>query len=169
MKRSTLIDLSNWLTEISRHIQKIKFDTQRSNTEKPDINCERVFYTQQTKCTFCNENHSLEKFVKFRELDQCGRFQIHQLCFSCLSKGHYTKNCKRKKYCRVNNCRYKHHFLIHMDIHLENTIKSAEVPEIRYQNINKEELKAKSSVLFQMIPVKIFGPRGSFHTNPCNV
>ena len=36
-----------------------------------------------------------------------------KLCFNCLSNSHMIHNCKSKVFCKVDNCKKRHHTLLH--------------------------------------------------------
>ena len=53
-----------------------------------------------------------------------------RLCYNCFSKGHNLKDCKSKYLCRIDNCKKKHHSLIHT----EKETKSNQVVTEEIQN-----------------------------------
>ncbi|KAK0152984.1 hypothetical protein N1851_005351 [Merluccius polli] len=87
-------------------------DTEPSETKsKNDVSLNCAF----TKpCMFCEKNHTLQECRKIREQAHKERVSFlkkNGLCFSCLVKGHMSKECKKKMTCEV--CSFKHPSLLH--------------------------------------------------------
>ncbi|KAL2099387.1 hypothetical protein ACEWY4_005867 [Coilia grayii] len=80
-------------------------------TSKSDASLNSAF----TKpCMFCEKNHTLQECCKIKEKVHSGRVDFlkkNGLCFSCLVKGHLSKECKKKMTCEV--CSLKHPSLLH--------------------------------------------------------
>nr|XP_039261944.1 uncharacterized protein LOC120338078 [Styela clava] len=68
------------------------------------------------KCVKCNKDHFLNQCVKFRELSYEDKIEFvrnRKLCFSCLEPGHWSKDCKRTKPCKVEGCKRRHTTVLH--------------------------------------------------------
>lgn len=159
--KATISDLSKWLTETSQYLHRLSFDRQLMSTSECHETQRQTY--QKPKCDFCQETHPLENCQKFRDMDFDSRFQHARdarICFSCLKKGHPTKFCKNKKDCTVENCKHKHHILLHGDVSAANTESPTFFDSARIMHCNSSQMK----ILFQMIPIKIFGPKGSIQT-----
>ena len=66
------------------------------------------------RCTCCGESHSLHKYQ--RQAEKSGKEKrelmlVNKLCFACLRKGHYSKDCKKKATCSL--CKGKHPTPLH--------------------------------------------------------
>lgn len=65
-------------------------------------------------CLFCEKNHTLEtcRFIRDKpHKDRVEFLRKSELCFSCLVKGHLSKDCKRKMSCQV--CFQRHPSFLH--------------------------------------------------------
>jgi len=68
----------------------------------------------QKKCPFCNADHTLAEcssFAKVPNADLRNFVMKQRLCCSCLSGGHQSKGCYKKKPC--NHCDRKHATVLH--------------------------------------------------------
>ena len=70
------------------------------------------------KCYVCSEDHRVLECPTFSDcsVDQRSQHAKNQrLCFSCLNRGHVTRDCKSKSKCGINGCSRFHHQLLHSD------------------------------------------------------
>lgn len=68
------------------------------------------------QCYLCSENHRVLDCPTLASCSSYERIQharTQRLCFSCLDRGHVTKNCKSKERCGTDGCPYSHHRLLH--------------------------------------------------------
>ena len=78
----------------------------------------RSYQSTPTPCVLCTKNHGLFQCDVFESMRVNSRLQFvkdHKLCFNCLSRGHFSKDCKRKSSCTVDGCGRKHTKFIHVD------------------------------------------------------
>ena len=85
----------------------------------------RTFFTGQSvheniqrnkECPVCEGHHNVWDCLHFIEKSIPNRWKTAkrlQLCYRCLSEGHYGKSCHRSHECRQNDCRELHHQLLH--------------------------------------------------------
>ncbi|XP_046862832.1 uncharacterized protein LOC124456430 [Xenia sp. Carnegie-2017] len=73
--------------------------------------------TSNMKCLICQEGHRIWKCDKFKKLpyhEKMKFVQEHELCFRCLTRGHYARSCpKIDLKCRVEGCGKGHNTLLH--------------------------------------------------------
>ena len=78
------------------------------------------------------------------------------LCFSCLKGGHRSRECPESKVCGVDNCKKKHHKLLHHSKRVYNN------PENSSQHLGiASHTRHSSRVLLQVVPVILQGPAKS--------
>ena len=67
----------------------------------------------------CKNNHRLMNSKDFLAKTPAERTNFvfdNKLCFNCLSKGHQLNDCKSDFRCHEDNCKCKHHTLIHQEL-----------------------------------------------------
>ena len=83
---------------------------------------------QKKKCAICANDHVVSNCPEFIKMDSRARWIISKkkrLCYHCLSKNHFGKDCRKMtKICETNGCQDSHHPLLHFDRAME-TKKSA--------------------------------------------
>ena len=70
------------------------------------------------RCHICEAGHKVPECPTLLDSTVDERFELvrkSRLCFSCLGKGHLTRECKTKKRCGRNGCHRYHHSLLHND------------------------------------------------------
>ena len=70
------------------------------------------------KCYVCEDNHRVSDCPTYRDSSITERVDLvkkHRLCFSCLIKGHLTRECRSKKACGIDGCTKTHHQSLHVD------------------------------------------------------
>lgn len=85
------------------------------------------------------------------------------LCYSCLKESHILPKCRTKRRCNVDGCLRIHHPLLHK-IRQEYGLGKEEQliePEVNCHTTQKTK---SEKVLFKIIPVKLYGPKGEFDT-----
>lgn len=116
---ANLEDLSTWMTEYSRYLQRINFPNQSRTQENSDHSeRKRGLYTQKVDCILCSNNHSLESCDQFIGMDCAKRFNFckeNGICYSFLKKGHSKNICRNKKDCEFEGCKHNHHPLLHFE------------------------------------------------------
>ena len=126
-RRSTLKDLSDWLTEraaAAYHVSPpIVGNTNTSGGEQPKRRAGQLMATiseQKRKpraCAFCEKaGHSVSSCKSFKDVSQSERrkwARSANRCYVCLGYGHGARNCQRSKPCGVDGCTSLHHPLLH--------------------------------------------------------
>ena len=70
------------------------------------------------KCPICEGGHTVPECLTLKDSTVNERFELvtkARLCFSCLSRGHMTRDCWFRKKCDINGCQRFHHSLLHTD------------------------------------------------------
>ena len=73
---------------------------------------------KKLKCSICEGSHTVPTCLTLSDSTVDERFKFvtkATLCFSYLSKGHMTRDCRSRKKCEINGCQRFHHSLLHMD------------------------------------------------------
>ena len=87
---------------------------QTSRNAKP--NTERKFSEQSRSCELCSASHPLQDCEGFKKksLEERHSFiMTNKLCFGCLSKGHMSKDCRRRLTCQ--KCNRSHPTVLHRE------------------------------------------------------
>nr|XP_039252511.1 uncharacterized protein LOC120329794 [Styela clava] len=124
------------------------------------------------KCFKCSGTHFLNQCQEFRNMKHADRERLVRdlkLCFSCLQKGHWSRQCRRENPCRVPNCKRKHTTLLHppdnvnADEQSEQRKPANDAAVSKNTNENREENKfsafvnsaSEARVLLNVIPVNV--------------
>ncbi|XP_071803595.1 uncharacterized protein [Asterias amurensis] len=103
-------------------------------------------------CAFCDGTHSIHKCSKFgdKSMEEKTKFiQENSLCFGCLRKGHYSKNCKRRSTCA--KCKRSHLTALHYDKPLQSKIPAKETNEKHVSAVSCVTNKGDSTTCTSMI------------------
>ena len=134
-KRSpTVNDISTFL----RKQVKVEFDpdfgdvTTRSpkyDTRKADGKDRSGIHAAQKtlKCFVCDGDHKVVECPTVADSTVSQRLDLMKnarLCFSCLNKGHMSKECRSKKRCEKDGCTRMHHQLLHEETETMGAISS---------------------------------------------
>lgn len=98
-------------------------------TDQTDVRARdksKKVYTQQSyqsaykrKCCICDQGEhrvsECPKFADCRVPDRVNLVKEHKLCFSCLAKGHVSRECRSKKQCSKEGCIRTHNTLLHVE------------------------------------------------------
>ena len=95
-------------------------DIQKSDKRRPlrGIHSGQKDFKKPLKCYVCSEEHRVVECPTFSGCtieQKVQHVRDQRLCFSCLNRGHVTKDCKSKVKCDVNGCSRFHHHLLHQD------------------------------------------------------
>ena len=122
----------------------------------------RSYQSTPTPCVLCTKNHGLFQCDVFKSMRVNSRLQFvknHKLCFNCLSRGHFSKDCKRKSSCTVDGCGRKHTKFIHVDEVNTPRTAGADV-SISDQSVNNGGASANSANVYRpMVTVNVNGQR----------
>ncbi|XP_028407785.1 uncharacterized protein LOC114530363 [Dendronephthya gigantea] len=95
-------------------------DIQKSEARFPQRDRRGIASGQREKkkiqCYVCSEDHRVVECPVFSSCSTDERIQHvkkQRLCFSCLNRGHVTKDCRSKAKCDVDDCTHFHHRLLH--------------------------------------------------------
>ena len=125
--RTWIVQESDFQTIASETVQGL---TQRKDNDigskkgKKDVtktffgNKQEVEITEiRKKCEVCGKEHGIWNCDTFKALSVQLRWEIAKqlkLCFHCLSKGHFGQTCFRSRVCGLNDCKGRHHRLLHV-------------------------------------------------------
>ena len=97
-------------------------DIQKSNLRIPPRGKHGIGSAQRDKriiqCYVCSEDHRVVECPTFSNCSYEEKIQHvkkQRLCFSCLNRGHITKDCRSTVKCCVDDCTHFHHRLLHVD------------------------------------------------------
>ena len=123
------------------------------------------------------QQHNLSACPKFKALsveERLSEVQKHKLCFCCLRSGHWLTTCRNLKPCGVNGCTRSHNALLHSSRNVtpdgnNETAAStnpaateAVTPSTEHSSASHKS--SSDSVLLQVVPVTLYGPKGYFNT-----
>ncbi|XP_036347106.1 uncharacterized protein LOC118756451, partial [Rhagoletis pomonella] len=181
----TVDNFSTWLSELARVISLMPRTTDRSTTStnsrqvnnlnnssrQPTIaggGSRRLLLSHEApsvrraqRCVLCSEGHPLSECSQFNGRNPNERWVVvkrHQVCFSCLGKGHSLQNCQKRATCGVNGCQRKHHQLLHTEIEASSNNNNDDQIQRVYNCRQYNE-----STLFKVFPVTLIGPRGEIN------
>ena len=121
--------------------------------------------------------HNLSAFPKLKALsveEHLSEVQKRMLCFCCLRSGHWLNSCRNLKPCGVNGCTRSHNALLHSSRNVtpdgnNETAAStnpaateAVTPSTEHSSASHKS--SSDSVLLQVVPVTLYGPKGYFNT-----
>ena len=113
--------LRDWL------VQEVEFQTIAAETIKGIMDQKKMkhsmgsfFSDQKTssfrRCKICNGKHGIWSCEVFQRMDISNKWNAvkkEKLCFCCLGDDHYSKDCKRRRKCGVQDCDKGFHKLLH--------------------------------------------------------
>ena len=105
LNRRRPLPATNSLVTSTRHAQR---------NDKPAA--ERRIYGQAKLCALCSASHALQNCEAFKKksLEERHNFIMsNKLCFGCLSKGHISKDCRRRLTCQ--KCERPHPTVLHRE------------------------------------------------------
>ena len=124
------------------------------------------------------QGHQLSSCPKFKALsvqERLDEVRKHELCFSCLSPQHWLSNCSNQKQCGVSGSSRSHNALLQKlrnVTSVENSdVVSATNPVVQTavgsstEHSNSSHRSSHTSVLLQVVPVTLYGPKGYFNTH----
>ena len=134
---------------------------------------------KQTKSCLMGDGqlHNLSACPKFKALsveERLKEVQKYKLCFCCLRSDHWVTSCRNLKQCGVNGCTRPHNALLHAlkdeppevnDVTAAatgQTLQGAVTSSTEHSSTSHKS--SSDSVLLQVVPVTLHGPKGYFDT-----
>ena len=118
--------------------------------------------TSSESCPIDDGKHLVPNCKKFNEMSPDHRAEAAKetmLCFSCLKGGQSSRECPESKVCGVDNCKKKHHMLLHHSKRVYNNPKNSS------QHVGvASHTRHSSRVLLQVVPTILHGPAKSCGT-----
>lgn len=115
-------------------------------------------FAKPGECFYCNKiGHRMRECEAFELLsvdDRWKRIGSLGVCQICLYR-HGRRMCRSNSWCNVSGCNYRHHPLLHGKSSVVSIPRVAE---------NHTHRQLKSSVLFRIIPVSLYGSAGRVDT-----
>jgi len=138
-----------------------------------------LFTTSNEKdftCVFCNSpDHTIYNCNFFSSIsteEKRNWVQEHSLCFACLKKGHFIRNCRRKKFFGLRGCQKYHHRQLHSDSSQDKTEDLGVSTPLtalprggKPAHVVAHSFSTAPQVLLRLLPVNIFGPKGKIATH----
>ena len=87
--------------------RKSAFVTGATSSEEPE---------SRPACAVCESAHKLADCPTFQAKTTAAKMDVvcaERLCFSCLRKGHWSRRCRTARRCGIDDCKFKHHPLLH--------------------------------------------------------
>ncbi|XP_065365551.1 uncharacterized protein LOC135958583 [Calliphora vicina] len=174
----TILDFSTWLQRVANLVRSVQISSSSGNRSNSDPKRKVVLYAsdgpeRQLKCFYCVGPHKIFDCKKFLELSVPNRWsevKRLKLCFSCLSGGHSSKDCRRCKQCPMEKCQRNHNKLLHETKPNEPSERSVNVPPTERASTVEPVLSCVSSasersdLLFRVLPVVLYGPNCAIET-----
>ena len=91
----------------------------------------------------CEANHWLSQCHAFKKLtvEDCHKLvRAKNLCNNCLVPGHFVKDCPKRSFCRVHDCKEKHSTFLHPKRIKETLEKPKDKPDIPTIELKNEEV-----------------------------
>ena len=132
---------------------------------------------QQGQCMDCGGSHSLSQCPQFQAKSLKQREAIVRgkgLCFNCLKKGHYLRDCRAEHQCRT--CHRKHHTLLHRtrspenehQMEKEQSVEAATVNSVSSfeprTTVNRHGESQRMKVALPVVTVKVCTQNGALYT-----
>ncbi|XP_067650866.1 uncharacterized protein [Haliotis asinina] len=100
---------------------------QNNFPRKPAVNSQQPAGRFEKICPVCGKDHRVSDCPVFKDSQVTDRIELikkHQLCFSCLNKGHIARRCRFKRICGEGHCIRTHHRLLHTEPPSSNSVTS---------------------------------------------
>lgn len=179
----SIIDFSSWLQGLGKIINMVS-DSLPADNSSFDKKSKRYACTSTSvdskQCKLCGKGcKSLAVCEEFSALSLESRWEkvkSMKVCFSCLKSGHQAPKCFSKKRCNTNSCQQFHHRLLHKDrvtrpstepstssqsqalnLVTPYNVESSTSNQAQARNCLVDVNTGSGSVLFQVIPVRLYG------------
>ncbi|XP_075157655.1 uncharacterized protein LOC142230922 [Haematobia irritans] len=171
-----LVDFCEWLNKVKQIANMVSdglpssfpVHQQQNPQRRPQGNSKgKAAFTTTTakRCTVCTGDcQNLGDCKMLKELsvnDRWKKIKEMRLCFSCLKGNHQLGRCFNKKPCGIDGCAKHHNPILHkpadrVDDSLTSVASSTEDENSRR---NLHAGTKNDEILFQMVPVKLYGPK----------
>lgn len=160
---------SEWLYNIATAASEVVPYSSAATTAS--VNAHFPAELQKKQCFACTErDHKLPMCTKFKNMDLNEKWNLvktEKLCRQCLNK--HKQRCAQNKLCGVNDCRYKHHPLLHR--HCNSTSVSFPTHHVpQNESIRSEAFNSHTNSdeydrpFFRILPVSIHSENSSIDT-----
>lgn len=164
-----LVDFCEWLDKVKQIANMVTDGLPSSssyqNKKQQPKNKFALTATSVKKCVVCSGTcQILTECQRFKDLpveDRWKKAKELPLCFSCLKGHHQVGKCFKKHRCGIDRCDKHHNSVLHktadsVDRQIQDVATSSENTNPRR---NLHAGTQRSEILFQIIPVKIYGPK----------
>ena len=120
--------------EICRGFEENQMKQKPEFNSKKDWQSKRTYYSEMNtdtkstesnyqkprvkKCLYCKKEHFTDQCEGLKKMTIDERWnwvKNAKACANCLFYGHWRNDCKRQGLCKKDNCKGKHHWLLHRD------------------------------------------------------
>ena len=127
--------------------------------------------SHERSCALCSGSHGLWLCDQFKAKSVDERAQTvaaNRLCFSCLRRGHQSRSCRTARACGIDGCSLRHNRLLHGSRRVRQLTSSttsaagsgeSATDEVTIASV-RQETRGRSSVLLQVVPVRVHGADG---------
>ena len=158
-------------TKESQSKNRLPTNPKKVNTQHMS-NVSRSHVPSPIKCWLCHNNHRLQECEQFLSKSPTERKETIielKLCWNCLSKTHFTRDCSSKNHCREGSCTRRHHTVLHGCYQNPSSIGSP-TEQVRKTFSNKlltssASTDSCSNTFLQVIPVFISNGHTTVATN----
>ena len=143
--------------------RKMKEEKRNERKEKPRNTSLKSHEETSHDCPLADGQHAVVDCPAFSKMEPDERAETAknaQLCFRCLKPGHISRKCSSSKECGIDDCKKKHHKLIHGAKQVYGNSQIGEHCSTSSSNGVK-----RPQVLLQVLPVTLHGPAASIDTH----
>ena len=172
--RATLIHFDEWLRNQVRILLTFEATAAAPPTypKRTTVMFTTTAGSRGGRCCICNGDHGLWLCDRFKSKTVDERAQAvasNRLCFSCLRPGHQSRNCRTARECGVDGCHLRHNRLLHGSRRVRGPVPTRPAAgtvdtasEAIIASIRQGTSGDSSSVLLQVVPVRVHGSGGRF-------
>ena len=177
-ERPTLLEFDDWLRVQVRVLLRCEASAPSSSTTRKNV--EMFTTTTSTPpgggstCSLCRGTHGLWMCEEFKTRSPDERADVvasNRLCFSCLRPDHRSRDCRTARSCGIEGCTLRHSRLLHGSKRIRRLPTSssaaagphpgAVTSEAVIASVRRETRDC-SSVLLQVVPVRVHGVGGRY-------
>lgn len=150
-----------------------KFDKKQHGRWKKEATVHRVNEKEEfsevqrrervRKCHFCDKSdHKTSQCLILLNLSADNRILKvgeKKLCFSCLVAGHSTKNCRSKKQCGIDDCKFTHHPMLHGAKPIQQLLQRRRDDNV--DNNGPAQVHYVNAASLRYVQVEVSGPAGN--------